>query len=215
MKRQYLAKASVLLLSLSLLSCQSTDALERIKELERLDGSARIEAYEEEIERNPLPELIYNKAYHELESGDVDSAISTAEKALEDDPGFLRMRFLLLLSYREAGNREEYLRVLEDIAREIPHDGEIIKLLLEEYRVERDYLKMTETAKWLLAIEPDNEKALKALSYESPYIKDLSGIFDLEKVIETLPEIKISSPYEEDIISDFIRERYTLPFLFH
>ena len=215
MRRQYWVKASILLVALALISCQSTDTMERIRELEKLKGNARIEAYGKEIERSPAPELLYNKAYHELESGDTESAIATATAALEEDPGFLRMRFLLLLSQREAGNDEGYLETLEEIAREIPHDREIINLLLEEYRLGRDYRKMTETARWLLALDPKNTKALKALSYESDYMKDISGFFDLEKVIGELPDLDITSHAGGDTVNDFIRERYILPFLFH
>ena len=216
MKRLYLARLlSILLLVLSILSCQSTGTLERIRDIEKLEGNARIEAYEKEIERNSAPELLYNKAYHELESGDTESAIATAEAALEEDPGFLRMRFLLLLSYREGGRRDEYLETLQEIASEIPYEREIQMMLLEEYREKHDYNRMVETAKWILEIDPKNEKALKALSYESEFIKDVSGMFDLEKIISELPEIETSSFLKEDEVMDTIRERYTLPFLFH
>ena len=199
---------------LTLLSCQSTSTLDRIRELEKLEGKERIEAYQRETELNPEPELLYNLAYHQLEQGDFENAILTARDVLEGNPEFLRMRFLLLLSYREAGYENAYLKTLEEISAELPYDEEIQGMLLEEYRKRRDYERMTATARWILTFAPTDERALKALSFESEYLFELTDMFDFEKVMETLPEMKTSSHVGEDAKMDWIRDRYVLPFLF-
>ena len=216
MKRQYLAKiliASAIGTSL-LMSCQSTGSLDMIRELENLKGKERIEAYAEEIGRNPQPELLYNLSFHQMEEKDYKGAISTAKRALDENPEYLRMRFILLISYRELGYGNAYGKTLEDIAREIPYDREIIELLLDHYQEERRYDEMVKAARQLLKLDPESEKAMSALSYESEYMKRLSGYFELDKVIETLPEIETSSRFREDELMDRIRERYLLPFLF-
>lgn len=214
MKRQYLAETILILMLLTLLSCQSTSTLDRIREIEKLEGKDRIEAYQKEAEENPEPELLYNLAYHQLEEGDAESAILTARNALEANPEFLRMRFLLLLSYREAGLENAYLKTLEEIGEELPYDKEIQGMLLDEYKERRDYEKMTSIARWILTFDPQNERALKALSYESDYLFELTDMFDFEKVMETLPEMKTSSHVGEDAKMDWIRDIYVLPFLF-
>ena len=98
-----------------------------------LHGDEAAGFYEEAVAETETPQLYYNLAYFQLESGDAEAAITTADRALEIFPEYLRFRYLKAYALRSEKRYHAYEMELEGILAEDPGNMTIRTMLLDHY----------------------------------------------------------------------------------
>ena len=159
-------------------SCSSLSDEERaqsyINRAYGLEGNEAAEIYLEGLEDTKSPELYYNLAYSYLEAGEYDKAIETASDALLRYPGRLRFMYLRAFAYKASGRYYSYEKALNTILIFDPGNDEIRDMLLQHYLDTGRKKEAAALAPSVLERHPENENAIRALSYASPFFKAIA-----------------------------------------
>ena len=138
-----------------------------------LHGDEAAAFYEEAVAETKTPQLYYNLAYFQLEAGDAGGAISTADRAIELFPEYLRFRYLRAYALRSEKRYHAYEMELEGILAEDPGNASIRTMLLDHYITIGRKADAARIAEEVLRRDPKNQTALRALS---PYSSFFSAI---------------------------------------
>lgn len=211
-RKAYCAAAAIASALLFLSSCvtESLEELSRpyIQEGYRLSALDAAAVYEEGLENVESPSLYYNLAYSYLEAGDYDSAIQTAEKALEAFPEYLRFMYLRAYALRESHRYYSYGKALEDILAFDPGNEDIRTMLLEYYVAAGREEAAKETAMEMLLRNPGNTAALRLLREYSPFLSAIVPQEETQKEEER--RLWTEPPVLFDIL-DVLDGRFSLP----
>ena len=139
-----------------------------------LHGDEAAGFYEEAVAETETPQLYYNLAYFQLESGDAEAAITTADRALEIFPEYRRFRYLKAYALRSEKRYHAYEMELEGILAEDPGNMTIRTMLLDHYVTIGRKADAARIAREVLRRDPENRTALSALAPYSSFFNAIA-----------------------------------------
>lgn len=186
MKLKRLFLSSILLILL--VSCSTTENISPI-----LDGGYKLsgmDAVEYYLNSNSDDyRVLYNLAYSYLEAGKYQEALEIAISAEEKYPEYIRFSYLKAYCYKRMNKIDQYIETLSAIYENNPGDSKIAESLISQYLVQKDIENAERVARMLIKQEPKNEIALKALSRNSQFFRDISGYVDKSEELLKNPKL--------------------------
>lgn len=158
-------------------------------------GLEAAEIYQSFLSSSEDEKVRWNYVYSLYEAQEFDLVLTEVENAVSLYPENIRFLYLKSLVYRETGNRDQELSVLEEIRDINPGNIEVRKRLLNIYSLFDQTDLATEEAKAILLYENKNLDALEYLALDSVFYERLYDSLRPKEITE-------EGNQEEDLVSE-------------
>lgn len=192
MKRLFLTSIFIIIFLFS--SCQTEKDYSSLKVAEGKKGLEAAEIYQSFLSSSEDEKVRWNYVYSLYEAQEFDLVLTEIENAVSLYPENIRFLYLKSLVYRETGNRDQELSVLEEIRDINPGNIEVRKRLLNIYSLFDQTDLATEEAKAILRYENKNLDALEYLALDSVFYERLYDSLRPKEITE-------EGNQEEDLVS--------------